>query len=165
MRPITIWSRVDWHKSNAELAKELGSTVSTVTKRRTQFGHPSSAPRAVYKNKGRPQAHSAALARATQPLATEAAKKSPTAGRGESNKRAVDWVLISPGGERIEVRNLYEFVRANPQHFSPADVEWKRTGGKRGTGGEWCNATAGLLNIKGGRAKSWKGWRLATPAV
>ena len=76
---------------------------------------------------------------------------------------AVEWRLQGPDGTAYVVRNLYEFVRANAHLFAPADVEWKRTGGKRGTGGEWCNATAGILNIKGGRAKSWKGWRLIIP--
>jgi hypothetical protein len=164
MLPLRDWAALDWRKSNAELARELGASVHTVTKRRTLQGRPSEAPRAPRKDKGKPQPHSAPLARRVQPLATAAAQASPRAGRGAGNVHAVDWCLIDPAGQRHQVRNLYEFVRANEGLFAPADVAWKRTGGQRGTGGEWCNATAGILNIKGGRAKSWKGWTLA-PAV
>lgn len=156
------WAALDWRKSSAQIAQETGASVLTVIKRRTQYGYPSMV-RATRRDKGSAKPHSAQYARRTQHLATEAAKASPAAGRGEANVHAVEWRLQGPDGTAYVVRNLYEFVRANAHLFSPADVEWKRTGGKRGTGGEWCNATAGILNIKGGRAKSWKGWRLITP--
>ncbi|MDA8521965.1 hypothetical protein [Acidovorax sp. NCPPB 4044] len=144
-----------------EIARKTGAAISTVVKQRTEVGMPSTAPRARRSDAGIPQPRSIPLGKAAQPFATAAAKASPRAGRGPENVHAVDWVLVSPAGERHEVRNLYDFVRSNPSLFSDADVTWKRTGGKRGTGGEWCNATAGILNIKGGRAKSWKGWTLA----
>lgn len=153
------WAALDWRKSNALLAAETGASIHTVIKRRTAHGYPSSV-RATRSDKGSSKPHSAEYARKTQHLATEAAKASPAAGRGQSNVHAVEWRLQGPDGVQYAFRNLYEFVRANPLLFAPADLEWKRTGGGRGMGGEWCNATAGILNIKGGRAKSWKGWRL-----
>ncbi len=165
MRKLADWSAVDWRKPNAELARELGASIHTIAKRRTQLGHPAdpvvwTRPDVAARNR-RPdrRADSARL----QPLATAAAQQSPGAGRGVLNVHAVDWWLIAPDGTHHQVRNLYEFVRSNQALFAPADVVWKRTGGKRGTGGEWCNATAGILNIKGGRAKTWKGWTLKHP--
>jgi hypothetical protein len=90
----------------------------------------------------------------------EAAKVSPKSGRGETNVHAMDWTLVSPNGDVYRCHNLHEFVRRHPELFSDADVVWKRVGGKRGTGGEYCNATSGFSMIRGGRAKSWKGWTL-----
>jgi len=165
MRKLADWAALDWRKPNAQLAAETGATLLTVIKRRTEFGHPADhigwkRPDTAENNR-RPERR--AQAARSQPVATAAAKISPVAGRGEANVHAVEWRLQGPDGTAYVVRNLYEFVRANAHLFAPSDVEWKRTGGKRGTGGEWCNATAGILNIKGGRAKSWKGWRLINP--
>lgn len=137
-----------------------GAAISTVIKRRTTHGHASSAPRRPRSDIGAKRPHLAPNGRVTQPYATAAAKLSPLAGRGPGNVHAVAWHLIAPDGTSYEIRNLYEFVRTHPHLFAPADVEWKRLGGERGKGGEWCNATAGILNVKGGRAKSWKGWRV-----
>lgn len=163
MRKLADWADLDWSKSNAVLALEVGASIHTVAKRRTQHGVPMVSPTwtrpdvAAINRRPERRAQSAR----TQPAATAAAKQSPAAGRGPENVHAVNWVLVSPSGERYQVRNLYDFVRSHAGLFAESDVVWKRTGGKRGTGGEWCNATAGILNIKGGRAKSWKGWTLA----
>lgn len=48
---------------------------------------------------------------------TEAAKRSPIAGRGETNREAKIWVLISPDGREITVRNLRHWARANTELF------------------------------------------------
>lgn len=162
MRKIADWRAIDWRKHNDEIAAETGAAITTVIKRRTIYGHPAD-PRPYRRpdNAARnrlPQQRAAVAAH--QPLAVAAAKISPLAGRGTGNVQAKDWRLQAPDGAIYEVRNLYEFVRSHPHLFAPTDIEWKRTGGKRGTGGEWCNATAGILNISGGRAKTWKGWRL-----
>lgn len=162
MRKLTDWGALDWRKSNTVLAAETGASLHTVTKRRSKHGHPADPqpwkrPDLALINQ-RPERRAATAQ--LQPLGTAAAKESPAAGRGALNVHAVDWVLIEPNGQRHQVRNLYEFVRANTNLFADADVVWKRVGGVRGTGGEWCNATAGILNIKGGRAKTWKGWTL-----
>lgn len=163
MRKLADWSSLDWSKPNAALAAETGASPHTIVKRRSQYGHPADPQpwtRPDVGERNRTPERRADSAR-IQPLASAAAKASPASGRGVLNVHAVDWVLVSPAGRRHHVRNLYEFVRANAALFAEADVVWKRTGGRRRTGGEWCNATAGILNIKGGRAKSWKGWTLA----
>lgn len=92
--------------------------------------------------------------------ATEAAKKSVNAGRGEGNVHAKQWRIVAPDETAYEIVNLQHFVRTHPELFEPGDVIWKRTGGKRGTGGEYCNATAGLSNVRQGKSKAWKGWSL-----
>ena len=65
-------------------------------------------------------------------MATEAARKSPLAGKCESNIHAKEWVLIAPDGQVYRVRNLYNFVRENTHLFAPVDTIWKRRGGKEG---------------------------------
>jgi hypothetical protein len=101
-----------------------------------------------------------AIRNADNAAATEAAKRSPLAGRSPRNVHALDWHLIAPDGTHHHCRNLYHFVREHPHLFAAADRAWKRTGGKRGTGGEWCNATAGLLNVRAGKSRAWKGWQV-----
>lgn len=160
MRKAIDWSAVDWSKSSAVLAAELGVDITTVSRHRKTSGHPplrllGVRPHLAELNR-RPERRAAAAQ--IQPIATAAAKKSAKAGKGAQNIRAVEWVLISPAGTRYAVRNLYHFVRTHEDLFARADVTWKRNGRSVG---EWCNATAGILNIKGGRAKSWKGWRLS----
>lgn len=157
---ICDWPLIDWCKTNAQIAAETGAAITTIIKRRTQYGH---AAGYVYRQRpdnaarnSTPEARARTAQR--QPAATEAARISPRAGRGPENVHALDWHLISPAGAEYRTRNLYEFVRTNPELFAPADVAWKRQGGGRGTGGEWCNATAGLLNVKAGRSRAWKGW-------
>lgn len=161
-----IWNDVDWTKSNQQIASETGAAYNTVAKNRVKLGKSGMATtRATRKDL---EQHIARLkspvmrntAKLAQPLATAAAKVSQKSGKGIDNVHAKDWVLLSPDGITYQCHNLYDFVRSNPHLFSAIDVEWKRTGGKRGTGGEYCNVTAGFLNIRGGKAKSWKGWKL-----
>lgn len=92
--------------------------------------------------------------------ATAAALKSPLAGRAETNVHAKQWVMVDLTGMRHEIQNLHHFIRENPALFEEEDRAWKRTGGKRGTGGEYCNASAGLQAVRAGRANTWKGWSL-----
>lgn len=47
----------------------------------------------------------------------EAVKRSPIAGRGETNHEAKIWVLISPDGREITVRNLRHWARSNTELF------------------------------------------------
>jgi hypothetical protein len=159
---ICDWSAVDWRKPNELIALETGAAITTVIKRRTTDGHPADhvpwLRLDMAKSNRRPERRRRSAE--IQPLATAAAKESPLSGRHAENVHAMEWRLVAPNGTEYKVRNLYEFVRANTDLFSEVDVIWKRTGGKRGMGGEWCNATAGIFNIKGGRAKSWKGWTL-----
>lgn len=161
------WASVDWSQHSDDIARQIGAPVWTVISYRSRHKMP--------KAKRRPRPQSAldkiaeatrqparrAMTRAIQPLATAAAKISPLSGRGIDNVHAKRWQLISPGRQIYIITNLYEFVRSNAHLFAAEDTRWKRTGGKRGTGGEWCNATAGIISIKSGRTKTWKGWRLA----
>ena len=161
------WAAVDWTLPNRVIAAQFGRAENTVAKIRMRFGKSGVAvTRMTRCDKGcknprcrRPNT------RETQEMAVEAAKASALAGKTETNIHAKEWVLIAPNGQVYRIRNLYHFVRSNLHLFAPADVEWKRQGGKRGTGGEYCNATAGLQNIKGGKAKTWKGWKLGFSAA
>jgi len=161
-----IWAAMDWTKSNSQIAAETGKAYDTVARRRVALGKSGMAlqrsPRKDLQQRiawlQSPEMRE--KSKQIQPLATQAAKASPKAGRGIDNVHAEDWHLLSPTGDSYKFRNLYEFVRAHTHLFSPDDVAWKRQGGGRGTGGEYCNATAGILNIKGGKAKTWKGWKL-----
>lgn len=52
-----------------------------------------------------------------QKLAVEAAKKSPIAGRFETNKNSKIWVLVDPLGNEHKVRNLLLWARENAELF------------------------------------------------
>ena len=151
------WQNIDWSKTNKQLAAELGKAYNTIAKKRCQLEQSGKAiKRATRSDKGqkKPQMAYGAV---NQPLATEAAKASLKAGKFETNVHAKKWRIISPSNQIFIVRNLYQFVRDNGDLFLPKDVIFKRQGGKRGTGGEYCNATQGLRQAaSSGRA--WKGW-------
>lgn len=154
------WANVDWTKDNYTLAQELNRAYDTVAKRRYLLGKSGQAlTRKPRSDKGA-KIPARAVGVVNQPIATEAAKNSPKAGKFETNIHAKRWRLTREDGAFWEFTNLHHFVRTHTELFNPADVVWKRQGGKRGTGGEYCNATSGLLNVTGGRAKSWKGWKL-----
>lgn len=153
------WSGVDWSQSNAAIAATIGASVWTVIDARVRLraGPGKRKPRSDI---GAARPHSVELGKRNQPLAVAGARSSPLSGRHQDNVHAVEWTLVAPDGKVYRVRNLYQFVRDNEALFTRSDVAWKRRGGVRGTGGEYCNATAGILNIKGGKARGWKGWRL-----
>lgn len=152
------WDKVDWTKSNRQIAAELGRAYNTVAQMRCKLGQSGKAKeRATRTDKG--------VSRTTyipppsqQKHATEQARKSPKSGKFESNIHAKKWQVVSPDNQVFIVKNLYQFVRDNPHLFNPLDIVFKRQGGKRGTGGEYCNATAGLLNVSNKRQRKWKGW-------
>ena len=151
------WHNVDWSKTNKQLAIELGKSYDTVAKHRYQLGHSGEAKeREPKSNKGVPNPKMR-HGRINQPKATETARKSLKSGKFETNIHAKKWHIVSPSNQIFIVRNLYQFVRDNSDLFLPKDVIFKRQGGKRGTGGEYCNATSGLL-YAAARGGSWKGW-------
>lgn len=159
-KPKYNWHEVDWNQSNRDIANVLGCPYDTVAHKRLKLGVGKATVNAQRIDKGQknPKRSYGAV---NQPLATDAAKQSPKSGKFETNIHAKEWRLISPDGKAFEIRNLYQFVRDNSHLFSLLDTVWKRTGGKRGTGGEYCNATAGLLNVTSGKTKSWKGWHIS----
>ena len=152
------WQNVDWSKTNKQLAIELGKSYDTVAKHRYQLGHGGEAKeREVRSDKG--------ISKTTnipspelQKYATEQAQKSPNSGKLETNIHAKKWRITSPDNCVFIAINLYQFVRDNAALFLPGDVIFKRTGGKRGTGGEYCNATSGLLQAAAA-GRLWKGWK------
>jgi hypothetical protein len=160
----TDWTAVDWQRPTADIARETGRAVNTVSKMRavhapeTVGQYPTRTRNFSEVGKARQREQCGKNGRINQPKATAAALRSPKAGRGESNVHAKHWTLQDPYGTVHRIANLHEFVRANPALFLPEDVKWKRSGGKRGTGGEYCNATAGIANLRAGKARQWKGW-------
>lgn len=154
------WQNIDWSKTNKQLATELGKAYNTIAKKRCQLEQSGKAiKRATRADKGlkKPQMAYGAV---NQPLATEAAKASPRSGKFETNIHAKKWKVTTPDNKIFIVRNLYQFVRDNKHLFLPDDVVFKRQGGKRGTGGEYCNATSGLIYAASKRGRGrWKDWQ------
>lgn len=153
------WSDVDWSLSYSEIARRVGVTPQAVWVA-AQKRKPPKTKRGPYRDTDARCARLARVRNRDNAAATKAAKKSPRAKRGIHNVHAKRWVMIDPEGRIHNIRNLYHFVRRHPELFAPADVVWKRTGGKRGSGGEYCNATAGLFNVRAGKSRCWKGWTL-----
>lgn len=151
------WRNIDWSKTNKQLAIELGKSYNTVAKHRYLLGRSGeAATREPKSNKGLPNPNMR-HGKINQPKATAAAKSSRKSGKFESNIHAKKWRIVSPSNQIFIARNLYQFVRDNGDLFLQKDIIFKRQGGKRGTGGEYCNATSGLRQAaSSGRA--WKGW-------
>lgn len=59
----------------------------------------------------------AAQRKAAQVLGTQAAQKSPVAGRFETNQNAKVWTLVSPEGKIYQVRNLLLWAREHTDLF------------------------------------------------
>ncbi|QLD33150.1 hypothetical protein [Mannheimia varigena] len=155
------WDNVDWKKDNYTLSQELNRAYDTVAKQRYLRGKARLAlTKKTRADKGQKKPQLAKCGIKAQPIGTEAAKKSPKSGKFETNIHAKRWRLTRDDGAFWIFDNLYHFVRGHSELFLPNDVVWKRQGGKRGTGGEYCNATAGLLNTVYGNQKKWKGWVL-----
>lgn len=158
LRQFRDWHNVDWSKTNKQLAIELGKSYNTVAKHRYKLGHAGEATmREPKSNKGLPNPNMS-HGRINQPKATEAARISHKSGKFETNIHAKKWHIVSPSNQIFIVRNLYQFVRDNGELFLPKDVIFKRQGGKRGTGGEYCNATSGLRQAASSGG-TWKGWK------
>lgn len=154
----TDWDSVDWTRDNATIAAAIGRSYNTVAKKRIELGKTGLAPRRprilakpCYPNMARKDGRG-------QKAAVAAAQASPIAGKTEANCHAKRWRITSPDGEQYEFANLYHFIRSHTHLFAPADTEWKRQGGKRGTGGEYCNAASGLQYAARKRG-TWKGWQ------
>lgn len=153
------WLSIDWTKNNRELAEELGKAYNTVAKKRYQLGESGKAEsRAVRIDKGINNPNNVIGGKISQSIATRASKLSLKSGKFETNVHAKKWRITSPDNRIFVATNLYQFVRDNTALFLPGDVIFKRTGGKRGTGGEYCNATSGLLQAAAS-GRLWKGWK------
>ena len=157
----TDWDAVDWHRGNREIAAALGVSHWTVLARRKKH-----APETVGKYRSplpdvaERRSRLAAVRNIDNTSATEAAKTSPRAGRHPDNANAKEWRLVAPDGSIYTVRNLHHFIREHADLFDADAVAWRRTSGKRGGGGEYCKASAGLQNIKAGKSSEWRGWML-----
>lgn len=152
------WDSVDWTQDNATIAAAIGRSYNSVAKKRVSLGKTGLAPR---RRKVMAKPYYPNLARKDgrgQKAAVAAAKTSPIAGRTETNCHAKHWRITSPTGEQYEFANLYHFIRSHARLFAAADTKWKRRGGKRGTGGEYCNAANGL-QYAARKHKTWKGWQ------
>lgn len=92
--------------------------------------------------------------RAIQEIGTEAAKKSPLAGRFETNSSAKSYTLVSPEGTKIDVTNLRQWARENSEFFGfdPTDENVKRI----------CNGFYTIAkNIRNcHRGQTYKGWTI-----
>lgn len=155
------WDSVDWTQDNATIAAAIGRSYNSVAKKRVSLGKTGLAPR---RRKVMAKPYYPNLARKDgrgQKAAVAAAKTSPIAGRTETNCHAKHWRITSPTGEQYEFANLYHFIRSHTRLFAAVDTEWKRQGGKRGTGGEYCNAANGL-QYAARTGKKWKGWQAET---
>lgn len=95
-------------------------------------------------------------------LGAEAAKRSPVAGRYETNQEAKVWTLVDPTGREIVVRNLLLWARDNTALFSkpPGDKSAQQIA---------CGFRAIAQTLKGNRgapgtrrgALTYFGWTLA----
>lgn len=93
-------------------------------------------------------------------LGTAAAQTSPIAGRGEENQEAKVWILVTPDGEEIVVRNLLHWARSHTDLFDkpPGDQSAKQIA---------AGFKAIAQTLRGGRksgkqrgAYTYKGWTL-----
>ena len=95
-----------------------------------------------------------------QKNATEAAKKSPKAGRFETNRAAIDWHLVSPNGEHFYIHSLSFWLRENCDKYFDVEPDSK----------QFFNIISGLSRVKRsmlGKIKegqrpgySYKGWKV-----
>lgn len=157
-RPPTDWDSVDWSLDNKTLAAQLDLAYDTVARKRMDLQVGKSDEIATRSDKGISKTTYIPTSEQQQ-LATQAAQKSEIAGKFETNIHAKEWVLIAPDDKIYHITNLHHFVRNNPHLFNPKDVVWKGKNGRE----EYCNATAGIGNVKQGKSSAWKGWRLKTP--
>lgn len=99
-------------------------------------------------------------------LGTAAAQRSPVAGRYETNQEAKVWILISPTGEEIIVRNLLLWARAHTDLFGkpPGD----KSAGQIAAGFRAIASTLTGKRRPGSRGRpayTYFGWTLKGPPV
>ena len=92
-------------------------------------------------------------------LGTEAAQKSPLAGRFETNQEAKIWTLITPTGDEIVVRNLLLWARIHTDLFDkpPGD----RSANQIAHG--FAAIAQTLRNTRKSPAHTYFGWSLKGP--
>ncbi len=92
-----------------------------------------------------------------QSIGTEAAKQSPNSGRFVTNKNAIDWHLISPGGKHYRFRSLNLWLRENGLELfgcNPDSREYRNV--KSGL----CNAKRAALGKGSYNCCTYKGWQV-----
>lgn len=95
-----------------------------------------------------------------QPRAVEAAKKSPKAGRFETNVNAIDWHVVSPEGKHYKFRNLRYWVRDNCSLFGLDSTE--ENAHKIAAGLQ--HAKSGELGKEYANTSMYMGWRIIIDA-
>lgn len=98
--------------------------------------------------------------RENQRVAVKAAMAIPEGQRGPQNRTSKHWILLSPGGQQIEVKNLQDWARKNYTIFEP-DCDDPEKAASRISGG--FKAIAGYMRGVKSRTRpvtSYKGWGL-----
>lgn len=73
-----------------------------------------------------------------QKKATEAAKKSPKSGKFETNRKAIDWHLVSPDGRHFFIHSLRHWLRNEGAREFGIDPDSK----------DYINTISGLSRVK-----------------
>lgn len=165
------WARVDWGKSNKEIAREIGSSQSYVsTKRRELAPHTlikrldyanvdwSKTSKELAKELGRNTSYVAVL---RHKYAPDTLYRNNIVG-GKSNRKSEPVKFISPNGDIFVVLNINQFVREHKELFAPNDIKERYVKSERSIK-KYTNASIALSTLKRGGCTNgaWKGWKLA----
>lgn len=96
---------------------------------------------------------------ALQEMALQAVRQSPKAGRFETNVHAVDWHLISPGGQHYYFHSLQHWLRQHCEEFFGCKADTREFNNVRsGLSGAKRAALGKIINGRG--CCTYKGWQV-----